>query len=232
MIHTFSETSPPVEFLDDEHPSRAWKWKHETRSLHRIGSTFYGYAFLPCSIDCGSGHFEVKPGHFFAVPDWIRITGGMGVLIERVGFRGMFQLGGPIEDRGRLAYIDGCNDTLLIGPLVKGDPCLNHLHFPAGIRQTSHTHPTVRIGIVAKGRGICVTPEETYDLTPGLCWCLPVGGEHCFFTDAETMDIIAWHPDSDTGPWRDDHPMVNRTYVGGQSAVGIEEIRTQGPLVH
>ena len=56
---------------------------------------------------------------------------------------------------------------------------------------------------------------------------MPAGEEHCFHTDGEPMDIVAWHPDSDTGPSDDDHPMVNRTLVEGRSAAGIEEIRTR-----
>jgi hypothetical protein len=47
-----------------------------------------------------------------------------------------FALGGPCEAFGRLRYIDGCSDSLLVGPAVRGDPCLNHLHFPPGVSQT------------------------------------------------------------------------------------------------
>jgi hypothetical protein len=32
-----------------------------------------------------------------------------------------------------------------------GDPCLNGLWFPLGTRQTAHTHPSVRIGMVDDG---------------------------------------------------------------------------------
>ena len=56
---------------------------------------------------------------------------------------------------------------------------------------------------------------------------IPTGGQHSFFTDDQTMDVIAYHPDSDTGPDHDDHPMVNRTLVDGIPAAEIDEIRTQ-----
>ena len=53
-----------------------------------------------------------------------------------------------------------------------------------------------------------------------------VGEKLLFHTDGEPMDIVAWHPDSDTGLCDDNHPMVNRTLVEGVSAAGLEGIRT------
>ena len=41
------------------------------------------------------------------------------------------------------------------------------------------------------------------------------------------MDVVAYHPDSDTGPTHDDHPMLNRTIVEGVSARDIDKIRTK-----
>lgn len=55
---------------------------------------------------------------------------------------------------------------------------------------------------------------------------IPTDGQHSFFTDDSEMDVIAYHPDSDTGPTHDDHPMINRTIVDGVSAANIQEIRT------
>lgn len=62
-------------------------------------------------------------------------------------------VGGPIEDRGRLRYIDGCTDTLLIPPWRRGEACLNLLHLPPGIEQTMHTHPSDRAGMTVRGAG-------------------------------------------------------------------------------
>ena len=36
---------------------------------------------------------------------------------------------------------------------------------------------------------------------------------HSFRTTSDIMDIIAFHPDSDTGPTDENHPMINRTYI-------------------
>lgn len=144
------------------------------------------------------------------------------------GYVGINAVGGPIEPTGRLRYIDGCTDTLLVPPVRKGDPCLNHLHFPTGIRQTPHTHPSVRTGLVYRGRGECIVPNrDPIPLRPGSAFVIPTGAMHSFNTSDETLDVIAFHPDSDTGMTDDDHPMVNRTMVAGVSASKIPEIRTR-----
>jgi hypothetical protein len=89
------------------------------------------------------------------------------LIVERIGTVGLFTLGGPIEKTGRLKYIDGCTDSLLVPPIKLGDACLNHLHFPENINQTMHTHPSMRIGLVTKGNGECVTPFGNVALYPG-----------------------------------------------------------------
>ncbi|MEY3929487.1 MAG: hypothetical protein RLZZ516_1197 [Cyanobacteriota bacterium] len=75
-----------------------------------------------------------------------------GMVISALGWLGMMTIGGPLEKRGRLRYIDGCTDSLLVPPVRLGDPCLNGLWFPMGTQQTMHTHPSVRIGMVVRGR--------------------------------------------------------------------------------
>lgn len=149
------------------------------------------------------------------------------LLICATGRSNLFQVGGPIELIGRLRYIDGCTDTILVHPWKLGQPCLNHLHFPPGINQTMHTHPSDRVGAVVGGHGWCETPEGTTRLDVGTVFRIPADGLHRFITEAGSMDVIAFHPDSDTGPTDDDHPMVNRTMVQGVSARHIEEIRTR-----
>lgn len=149
------------------------------------------------------------------------------IIIERLGYNAMFTLGGPIEEKGRLKYIDGCTDSLLIPPVKHGDACLNHLHFPPGIYQTMHTHPSIRVGIVKSGRGECVTPYGNIPLFPGQIFIIHKEGMHCFKTFDVTMDVIAYHPDSDFGPKDEEHPMINRTIVGGISAKHIPAIKTK-----
>jgi quercetin dioxygenase-like cupin family protein len=139
-------------------------------------------------------------------------TAGRAIVFTRLGTRGMFMVGGPIEEAGRLRYIDGCTDSLLVPPVVRGDPCLNLLHIPPGTRQTAHTHTSLRVGIIASGTGRCVKPEGVTPLARGHAFFIPAHAQHSFFTDEDALRVIAWHPDSDTGPSDEDHPMLNRTH--------------------
>ncbi len=159
------------------------------------------------------------------------------LIIQDRKYDGMRMFGGPVEHVGRLKYIDGCTDSLLVPPVKLGDPCLNHLHFPTGINQTMHTHPSIRIGLVYRGGGECVTPWEKLPLHEGMLFIIhPENGEmfeghkvgsHAFRTKDKTLDVIAWHPDSDFGPTDEVHPMISRTIVDGVSASKIERIRTK-----
>lgn len=172
---------------------------------------------------------ELVKGDFFSVigPATIRST-GMGLVSSARGYTGFNLFGGPLEGKGKLRYIDGCTDTLLVPPVRKGDPCLNHLHFPTGITQTPHTHPSVRTGVIYKGFGVCLVPEEkkSIPLVSGHAFLLKNETIHSFNTGSESMDVVAFHPDTDTGMTDEDHPMVNRTIVDGVSASQRPDIRT------
>ena len=138
--------------------------------------------------------------------------------IVRYGFQGINMIG-ESEKRGRLSYIDGCTDSLLVMPPRLGDPWLNYLHFPMGIDQTQHLHPSIRMGIVIGGKGEAFQKPDgkqkgwEEDLSKGMMFCLEEGEIHSFRTAENYMDIIAYHPDSDFGPSDTNHPMLNRTYI-------------------
>lgn len=192
----------------------------------KLGTT-YGYVLRGQALLQTEG-FDARlhKGGFFAVPANYRLVGEpasdtMVVLIKRFGYRGML-VAGTIEKRGRLSYIDGCSDSLLVYPPRMGDPCLNHLHFPPGINQTQHIHPSVRMGVVASGKGKAFRVPAAgntgweVDLVEGCVFLLPEQEQHSFRT-TETdsiMNVIAYHPDSDWGPTDAAHPMRNRTYIG------------------
>lgn len=189
-----------------------WGWVENTLLLP-ADATCYGMVTAGQTQlrDPESGNCEVRQGMFFAMPAGGLVEGGCGLVIALAGYRGLRQVGGPLEAVGRLRYIDGCSDTLLVCPPRWGEPCLNHLHIPPHTDQTPHTHPSVRIGVIMKGTGECRTPEGVYPLRPGIGWYIPTGCQHSFFTQDESLDVVAWHPDSDFGPRDDDHPMINRT---------------------
>lgn len=169
---------------------------------------------------------ELPSGCFFSTTGAIKISNGAGVLIESDASNPMEIMGGPVEQRGRLRYIDGCTDTLLLSPPRLGDACLNALFFPKNIHQTTHTHPSARIGAVLSGKGVCRTPSGQVTLYPGLVFVIPPGASHAFSTSDSEMVVVAFHPDSDFGPKDEDHPMINRTMVNGCSANLIDSIRT------
>jgi hypothetical protein len=182
---------------------------YEARSY----STLYGYVLegqlhLPTGI--------VGTGEYFCL--WtgesckLRIVGN-AVIFTRFGFKGQNMIGGPLEKSGRLCYIDGCSDSLLVYPPRQGDPSLNALYFPSGVEQTFHIHPSIRLGVVVGGSGIACTPEGNKDLTVGTMFCIEERERHRFMTADESMTVLAFHPDGDWGPTDHNHTMLNRTYI-------------------
>lgn len=222
------ETNLLSEICDEKFPTSFSAWKDGKLTFSNEG-THFGYVFSgEPLLKTKLGEFKLREKIFFCVPDKFTVEGGEGIVITRIGYKGMFSIGGQIEAEGRLRYIDGCRDTLLIPPLLKGDPCLNALYFPSNITQTPHTHPSVRVGIVAQGNGECVTPSGVFSLTEGLAFIISPETLHSFNTYDDEMIVIAYHPDSDFGATHEEHPMINRTMVAGVSASKLDEIRTKG----
>jgi AraC-like ligand binding domain len=195
------------------------------RRLASQTSTSYGFV-VSGRARIRSRHFELRgeAGTFFCIPDEFDLdANGVVVVIERYGFRGLLSAG-RIEDAGRLSYIDGCSDSILVSPPRRGDPVFNHLHFPRGVEQTQHTHPSIRLGIVARGHGVAFglghagVADWEHPLLEGSIFLLHSHELHSFRTTESNkeMDVIAFHPDSDWGPTDAVHPMLNRTYMGNQ----------------
>ena len=240
-----------LDLSDDAFPSHVSAWENAVLTLP-AGATHYGMVTAGhACLRTNYGTYTLQPGMFFVLPGNGTIesgTGaahttpstpgaseagaavpsseGCGLVISRLSYHGLFQVGGPVEGTGRLRYIDGCSDTLLACPPLLGEPCLNHLHIPPHTCQTEHTHPSIRLGIILRGHGECRTPKGIFALSPGMVWYIPTGCLHAFYTAEEALDVIAWHPDSDFGPTHTNHPMVNRTHIEGASASSIPKIQT------
>ncbi len=220
--------------------------------------SYYGYVYdgIASIQSAGKPNFHLTKGMYFTSIGNFALTCDFDsklILIEvyhekgiypATKFKSYFTIGGQVEGVGRLKYIDGCTDSLLIPPVKMGDPCFNHLHFPIKIDQTMHTHPSHRIGMVIKGNGICKTPFGNLELKKDMIFVIKewdgdnysigldgemyANGLHAFKTnDDEVMDVVAFHPDSDFGATDEDHPMINRTIVDGIPANMIESIRTK-----
>jgi quercetin dioxygenase-like cupin family protein len=217
----------------------AWSGSRNVRAnvgIEGTDATHFGYVYSGQVSLLHAGHaWHIHAGHYFCVPGSFELVeaDGAGVVMRRDGWRGLFSIGGPVERKGRLRYIDRCSDTTVIQPVRRGDPCLNLLYFPPGVVQTAHTHPSDRLGVVLSGAGTCIARnggvDRRFDLIPGMVFCIPAEGRHHFATDqGDEMRVIAWHPDSDCGPTDDDHAMINRTIVDGVSARELRSIRTTG----
>jgi hypothetical protein len=156
----------------------------------------------------------LSAGMHLSVAGSFRVSGdGAAVFFQRVGFRGLTQIGGPIEKIGRLCYIDNCMNSVLVSPPRVGDACMNLLSFPPNVEQTLHVHPSTRLGIVAAGEGKCVSPgRPDVALKEGEVFVLEEAYPHCFHSSSAGLLIIAYHPDSDVGPSDLKNPMLSRTY--------------------
>ena len=205
---------------DGEHPTQVFGVCLDRRLLSPEDTHFGLVTDGEVALQRGQDLFRLRAGAFFVVPGAAAIDGQHGrcLVISRLHYQGLFQIGGPLERQGRLRYIDGCSDTLLVCPPRLGEPCLNHLHIPPHTQQSAHTHPSDRIGVIAGGQGCCITDRGRYPLRAGMAWCIPTGSRHCFVTEDEPLDVLAWHPDTDFGPTDGNHPMINRTFLPGVSA--------------
>jgi mannose-6-phosphate isomerase-like protein (cupin superfamily) len=207
-FYAFEWLTGKVADCDPNFPTTLHAWDGDVLELGNVDTAYFGF---------------VQEGEATLVT----VSGGRGIVMAREFHQAFFMIGGPVEPKGRLKYIDGCTDSLLIAPVKMGDPCLNLLYFPPGIDQTPHTHPSDRIGVVFSGRGECETPEGIIPLEPGVMFRIPYEGNHKFRTFDSEMRVIAYHPDSDFGPQDENHPMINRTIVDGVSASKIDAIRTK-----
>lgn len=144
----------------------------------------------------------------------VEYAGASGLVVVRKGYKGLSMVGGPLEESGRLVYIDGCSDSVLVSPPRLGDPSLNHLHFPDGIEQSFHIHPSIRAGIVVSGAGMAsLSGNRELPLRAGAVFILDERERHRFRTGDSEMHIVAFHPDGDFGPTDSNHPMKNRTLI-------------------
>ncbi len=217
-----------ADMRNDAFPTSLSGWLNDILELP-LGATHFGFVHEgDTTVSCNSGQFKLSAGMYFCVPGNGAVSGNSkGIVISRHGYDGFFQVGGPAEETGRLNYIDGCTDSLLVAPILMGDPCLNLLCFPPGINQTPHTHPSMRVGLVVSGRGNCVTADKMIPLVPGQIFIIHAHQLHSFTTQDLPMRVIAYHPDSDFGATNEDHPMINRTIVNGVSASELPTIQTR-----
>jgi quercetin dioxygenase-like cupin family protein len=196
-----------VHFLEKEYDSSAHPY-----------STVYGCCLGETQVSFMGRYSELGFGDFFSFPLFgshnLKVSGKAPTMLAfRYGFQGQ-TVEGSVDNFGRLSYIDGCSDSLLVYPPRKGDPCLNVLHIPPGIRQTEHTHPSVRVGLILSGQGFCKAKgREAIRLESHTMFVLHPNEKHYFETHERGLVIVVYHPDSSWGPEDENHAMLNRTYI-------------------
>jgi len=204
----------------DAFSSELFYFSHNDLLLESNGitpSTYFGFVTEgKLTLRYAGNDYKLTAGMYFSSPLTLDLSSdekGQAVIMSRLNYHGFFQVGGAVEEKGRLTYIDGCTDSLLISPVMMGDPCLNLLHIPKGTKQSQHTHPSLRLGVIISGNGTCVTPTQNFPLTSGTVFYIPQDGKHSFHTENDDLRVIAYHPDSDFGPTHQNHPMVNKTIL-------------------
>ena len=206
-----------IDMTDTMYPSVARKVKDSVYVTPQH-STTYGYV-LKGVVDLGDNYIAHQNQYFCIHSKSVSrfVVSGESVFFSRIGFKGQNTIGGPLEKSGRLCYIDGCSDSLLIYPPRQGDPSLNALFFPSGIDQTFHIHPSIRLGVVVDGEGFSNVKvngiEKEVPLKVGDMFCIEERETHRFRTTTSHMTVVPYHPDGDWGPTDHNHTMLNRTYI-------------------
>jgi len=118
-------------------------------------------------------------------------------------------------EAGGLSYMDGGTNSTALHPNRCGEPVVNYVHFPAGMVQTLHTHPSHRIGLVLQGNGrIELNNKKFFAVEEGSAFFMQRNELHNFITDDEPVILFVFAPDSGTGPTDEMNALKVRTYLG------------------
>lgn len=116
---------------------------------------------------------------------------------------------------GNLTYMDGGTNSNAITPSRLGDPVINYVHFPKGMYQTLHTHPSHRIGLILKGNGkIELDNKEMFDVREGGVFLMARNELHNFICTDKDVVAFVFAPESGDGPTDEVNPLQARTILG------------------
>jgi hypothetical protein len=219
-INNFMQKEKFLNQFNSMYPSAGYMIENEQFTLPDFCKfcSIYGYSYGESTITVDGKIFNLEQGQYFGLgvrDTMTAVAQGKLFIIVRLGYIVPNTIGW-VEKQGRLSYIDGCSDSLLVYPARMGDASLNLLYFPPGIEQTFHRHPSIRIGCVIAGEGFREDGDNntvTSDLTVGMAFCLNEQERHRFKTNRSSLTVVAFHPDGDWGPTDHNHTMLNRTYL-------------------
>jgi len=177
------------------------------------GTVFFFVSYGHMTVDgypVYTGMYGTAPAQDFKC---ISREGCLAMIVVVKHYKGIFQLSGSVETKGRLRYIDGCSSTMLVSPFKDGDPSLHYLHFPKFTKQTLHTHPSIRIGTVYDGFGVCRTKQGNIELNPDSMFLIHANELHGFETHENEMKVVTFHPETTLGLTDETHPMLNKTVI-------------------
>lgn len=191
--------------------SRAFDYTKGTYYIMLQNASYYSDSVKLEDVNAAlavNNHFTIKCGH------------GTAVVIEYMGLH-LLESRYYVQDKlgmGNLSYMDGGTNTTAVNPGRLGDPVINYVHFPAGMYQTLHTHPSHRIGMVLKGVGKIELDHGEFPLKTGDVFFMQRNMLHNFTCPYENEDVVlfVFAPDSGTGPTDEVNPLKIRTYVGQQ----------------
>lgn len=169
-------------------------------------SMFAAQCNLPTTIECWDKDSTVVDISFY----------GLSMNDDRIFFPEQ-----PLVGRsscGNLSYMDGGTNTTAVNPGRLGFPVINYVHFPAGMKQTLHTHPSQRIGLILQGSGeIELDNGKFFPIETGDVFVMERNTLHNFMcSKGEDVMLFVFAPDSGTGPTDEVNPLKVRTYVGQQ----------------
>ena len=228
VIFAGVEAAEQFDYRQASHPCLVQTCNGGTQMLDNEGTHFVVVHHGELTVVRPDGVATLRAGCFGTFPGEITLAGSAQYLVvSSLGYRGMALIGGPIEQHGRLRYVDNCTNTILLPPPVKGEPCLNFLRLPRHTAQTPHTHPSLRVGMVVSGVGICETQAGDLPMRSGTIFIIEPEAVHSFQSCDDDMRIVIYHPDSDSGPTHEDHTMLNRTFIDGVAARTLTHLHTK-----
>jgi len=78
-------------------------------------------------------------------------------------------------------------------------------------RYAPHWHEALCVAVVSSGAAAFDCSGTRHVAPAGSVFVIPTGAVHAFSTGRDILDIIAFHPDSVTGPTDEHHQMLDAT---------------------